>query len=302
MESSYSLTYPQNLSYRTPPKIIAEIGCNHKGDIEIAKQMITIAKEFCDVDYVKFQKRNPSELLSKAQYDAPHPVEDNAYGATYGAHREFLEFDLEQHKEIFEFCNNLNIGYSTSVWDMTSAHEIVSLQPEMIKVGSATNTHLELLNYLCSSYEGEIHVSLGMTTDSEEKTLIDIFTKHNRMKDLVLYHCTSGYPVPAEDICLLGILRLANHYGDQIKGIGFSAHYTGIGLDGPAFVLGADYIERHFTLDRSWKGTDHAASLEPDGLRRVRKDTISVSQALKYKTEAIMEIEESNRTKLKYTD
>ena len=141
-----------------------------------------------------------------------------------------------------------------------------------------------------------------MTTPEEEKQIITLFQKTNRIKDLVLYHCTSGYPVPPEDICLLTISRLRAEYGNIVKGIGFSAHYTGIGLDGPAIVLGADFIERHFTLDRAWKGTDHAASLEPDGLRRVRKDTISVAQALSFKTESIMKIEKPNREKLKYSE
>jgi len=121
-----------------------------------------------------------------------------------------------------------------------------------------------------------------------------------RLKDTVLYHCTSGYPVPVSDVCLLELNHIAERYGDSIKAVGFSAHYTGIGLDAPAFLLGAQYIERHFTLDRSWKGTDHAASLEPDGLRRVRKDTINLAQALREKDKEILEIEVDQRKKLKF--
>ena len=291
-----------DLIKRDPPTIIAEIGCNHKGDIEIAKEMIRVAKVFCDAQYVKFQKRNPKELLTAEQYNAPHPVQENSYGKTYGDHREFLEFSAQQHKELMEYCDQIGIGYSTSVWDLTSAQEIVDLNPPFIKIGSPSNTHYKMLSYLCENYSGDIHLSLGMTTPEEETKIINLFDSFDRLKDLVIYHCISGYPVPPEDICLLSISRLKSKYETRIKGVGFSAHYTGIALDGPAFVLGADFIERHFTLDRAWKGTDHAASLEPDGLRRVRKDTISVSQALNFKTDSIMEIEKPNRVKLKYSD
>ncbi|HCG91168.1 MAG TPA: N-acetylneuraminate synthase [Dehalococcoidia bacterium] len=292
----------EDLINRPSPTIIAEIGCNHKGDLDTAKEMIKIAKVFCDAQYVKFQKRNPKELLSYEQYNTPHPIEENSYGKTYGEHREFLEFSVAQHQELMEYCEEIGIGYSSSVWDMTSAKEIVSLNPDFIKIGSPSNTHTKMIEYICKEFHGDIHLSLGMTTPKEESEIIDTFQKYSRLSDLVLYHCTSGYPVPPKDICLLSISRLKSDYQEQIKGVGFSAHYTGIGLDGPAFILGADYIERHFTLDRAWKGTDHAASLEPDGLRRVRKDTLTISQALSYKTQAIMDIEKPNRIKLKYTD
>ena len=283
-----------------PARIIAEIGCNHKGSMEIALDMIRIAKVFCNVDYVKFQKRNPKELLSDEQYNAPHPVSYNSYGNTYGEHREFLEFSIDQHKHLKDYCDELGILYSCSVWDLTSLKEIIDLNPVCIKIPSAMNTHWDLLQCACDHYDGDIHLSLGMTTRGEEKQIIDFFDKNARMKDLVLYHCTSGYPVAPCDINLLEIKRIAEEYKGRVKGIGFSAHYTGIGLDGPAFLLGANYIERHFTLDRAWRGTDHAASLEPDGLRRVRKDTIVVAEALRYKEMEILDIEAPQREKLKY--
>ena len=116
------------------PKVIAEIGCNHKGDFEIAKEMIKTAKIFCEADVVKFQKREPEELLTEKQYNEPHPVPHNSYGDTYGEHREFLEFSYEQHKKLKEFAEEMGITYSTSVWDLTSAEEIVKLNPEFIKL------------------------------------------------------------------------------------------------------------------------------------------------------------------------
>ena len=109
------------------PKIIAEIGCNHKGDLEIAFDLIKLAKD-CGANIAKFQKRNSKELLTKEQYNTPHPNPINSYGDTYGAHREFLEFSLDQHKALKKYCKKLDIEYSTSVWDITSAKEIPSKQ------------------------------------------------------------------------------------------------------------------------------------------------------------------------------
>lgn len=111
------------------PKIIAEIGCNHKGDMKIAKEMIMTAATYCKADVVKFQKRCNKELLTSEEYNAPHPHPENSYGPTYGAHREFLEFSLEQHRQLQEWCKEFGIEYSTSVWDITSAKEICTLHP-----------------------------------------------------------------------------------------------------------------------------------------------------------------------------
>ena len=282
-----------------PPIIIAEIGCNHKGDINIAKEMIKIAKEFCQIDCVKFQKRNNRELLSEAQYNAPHPNPDNAYGETYGKHREFLEFTIEQHKELKAYCEQIGIEYSSSVWDVSSAKEIASLKPRYIKVPSACNLNKALLGFLCDNYKGEIHVSIGMTNKEEEESLVTYFEKKGRNRDLVLYSCTSGYPVPIEDICLLEIMRLREKFSQRVKSIGFSGHHNGISVDTVAASLGASHIERHFTLNRTWKGTDHAASLEPDGLRRVCRDVRNIALALNYKGKDILDIEQEQRKKLK---
>lgn len=291
-----------NVIGMAPPILIAEIGCNHKGDMAIAKDMIRVSNDFCNVDYVKFQKRNNRELLSERQYMAPHPVPENAYGATYGEHREALEFSMTQHEDLKKLCDDLGIGYSCSVWDLSSLKDIMALEPDHIKIPSAMNTHMVLLKEMAEKYSGDMHVSLGMTTLAEEEAIIELFRSSGRLQDVVLYHCVSGYPVPVQDICLLGIRRLVDLYAGDVKAIGFSAHYTGIGLDGPAYVLGAEYIERHFTLDRSWRGTDHSASLEPDGLRRVRKDTIAVAKAMRHKEQEILGIEKEQRDKLKFCD
>jgi N-acetylneuraminate synthase len=221
------------------PYVIAEAGCNHKGDMNIARELIKTAAEFCKVDAIKFQKRRNCELLTPEQYNAPHPNPANSYGNTYGEHREALEFSVEQHAQLKAWCEEMGLTYATSVWDLTSAKEIAGLEPRFIKIPSACNNHYPMLSWLCENYQGEIHISLGMTTHQEERELIDFFAGKNRSKDLVVYSCTSGYPVPSEDICLLEISRIREAYGESIKHVGFSGHHTGIAVDVAAYTLGA---------------------------------------------------------------
>jgi len=282
------------------PKVVAEIGCNHRGDMETARELVMVAAQFCKVDVAKFQKRCNRELLTPAEYDAPHPNPVNSYGRTYGEHREFLELNLEQHRELKDLCESFKVDYCTSVWDMTSAREISSLRPKLIKIPSACNTHHEMLGLLCDNYGGEIHISLGMTTRAEEDELIELLDRKGRLKDTVLYHCISGYPVPFESLYLLEIPRLIKSYGSRVKGIGYSGHHLGIAADVAAFTLGADWFERHFTLDRTWKGTDHAASLEPDGMRRVVRDLRATAKALQTLPGDLADIEIPQRDKLKW--
>lgn len=284
------------------PFVIAEIGCNHKGDMEIAKELVKTAAIYCKADAVKFQKRCNRELLTPEQYNAPHPNPANSYGKTYGEHREFLEFTIDQHKELKEYCEQMDIIYSTSVWDLTSAKEIAGLNPQFIKIPSACNNHYKMLEWLCDNYDGEIHISLGMTTHEEEEKLIRLFERKGRNKDLVVYVCTSGYPVPFEDVCLLEISRVRDAYERRVKRIGFSGHHLGIAVDIAAYTLGASIIERHYTLDRTWKGTDHAASLEPEGIRKLKRDLMATFSALHYKEKEILDIEAIQRDKLKYRE
>lgn len=282
------------------PYIIAEAGCNHMGQMDVAKDLIETAACFCKADAIKFQKRCPKELLTEEQYNAPHPNPVNSYGDTYGAHREFLEFTVEQHAQLKAWCEEAGIVYATSVWDMTSAQEIASLKPKFIKIPSACNTNFEMLQWLCDNYEGEIQLSFGMTSYEEEEQIVRLFEENHRAKDLVLFNCTSGYPVPFEDVCLLEIKRMREAYESRVKAIGFSGHHLGIAVDVAAYTLGADVIERHYTLDRTWKGTDHAASLEPEGMRKLVRDLNAVHEALNYKSSEILPIEQVQRDKLKY--
>ena len=283
------------------PKIIAEIGCNHKGDLDTAFELIKLAKD-SGADIAKFQKRNSKELLTEEQYDAPHPNPINSYGDTYGAHREFLEFNTEENKLLKKYCEEIGIEYSTSVWDVTSAQKMITFQPNFLKVPSACNNHFEMLEVLRDEFEGEVHLSLGMTTIKEEEKIISFFDKNNANDRLVIYSCTSGYPVPFPDVCLMEINRLYGLYENKVKTIAFSGHHLGIAIDIAAYTLGAKYIERHFTKDRTWKGTDHSASLEPTGLKKLVRDLHATYESLNYKKSEILDIEAPQREKLKWKE
>lgn len=282
------------------PVVVAEIGCNHMGDPEIAKELILIAK-YCGADYAKFQKRNPGELLSREQYDAPHPEPWHAFGETYGKHREFLELSAAQHAELKAFAEAQQIGYACSVWDTASAEEIIALNPDYIKIPSACNTNFRLMRMVRDNYSGDVHVSLGMTEPDEVEALVAFFEETHDAKDrLVLYSCTSGYPIGFADMCILEINNLYERYASRIKQIGFSGHHLGIAVDIAVYTLGARWIERHFTKDRTWKGTDHAASLELPGLQKLVRDLNHTWEALRFKKDPILDIEMPQRNKLKY--
>ena len=272
------------------------------GQMEIAHDLTNTAAIFCKADAIKFQKRCPRELLTPEQYHAPHPNPCHAFGKTYGEHREFLEFSAQQHAQLKIWCEDVGITYATSVWDMTSAKEIAALHPKFIKIPSACNNNWEMLQWLCDNYEGEIQISFGMTTHKEENQIVDLFERNKRLKDLIVFGCTSGYPVAFKDVCLLEVTRLKETYGNRVKGIGFSGHHLGIAVDNVAYALGASYIERHYTLDRTWKGTDHAASLEPDGIRKLARNLNAIYDSLSYKEEEILPIEQVQREKLKYRE
>merc|ERR1712217_453050 len=248
------------------------------------------------------QKRCPKELLTPEQYNAPHPNPNNSFGSTYGEHREFLELSVDDHRELQAHCQSIGLEYSCSVWDTTSAKEIVSLNPTLIKVGSPSNMHWELMTVLREEYTGEVHISTGMTKKEEIEQIVKFWEegKGNAKERVVLYNCTSGYPVPFKDVCLLDLRLIQSKYAGRVKAIGFSGHHLGIAVDMCAYAMGAEWNERHFTKDRTWKGTDHAASLEPAGLGKLCRDLVATYESLSMKATDVLDIESEQRDKLKY--
>jgi N-acetylneuraminate synthase len=246
--------------------IIAEIGCNHQGDVDIARRMIEVAR-YCGVDAVKLQKRDNRHYLTPAQYDKVYD-NPNSFGKTYGEHREFLELSVDEHAELREHAESLGLACFASVWDANSARQMIEMNPEMVKIPSACITDENLLGAV-NTPDVPVLVSAGMSTIEELDRMV---ARLDKVDELYLFQCTSTYPCDFKDINLSVIPMLKERYKGRVKGVGYSGHHLGIAVDIAAVAMGASLIERHFTLDRTMKGTDHAASLEPEGMRRLVRD------------------------------
>lgn len=282
--------------------LVAEIGATHIGKIDRAKLLIKLAA-LSGADYVKFQKRFPEESVPKEIQNKPHPNLDFSYGNTYLEHRKKLELSIEQHIELAEYCHSVGTKYSTSVWDVTSAKEVISkINLDYIKIPSACNTNISLLDCVFLEYNGDVHISTGMTTEDEFLSLFDrIINFYKCSNRVVIYHCTSEYPCPFDHIHLLEILKLKEMCKPYGMKVGFSDHGYGIAASVVGYSFGAEWIERHFIDDRTFKHTDAAASLEPGGFSRLERDLRNIEKSLTFKKNiSIMEMEQ--RRKLKFID
>jgi N-acetylneuraminate synthase/sialic acid synthase len=271
--------------------VIAEIGSNHQGDIDLMKEMMIVAKR-CGADYVKSQKREPKLCLTEEQYKGSY-ISPHSFGKTYGEHKEALEFSKEEWKELFEFATDNEIKLFASVFDTTSTDLMNELGSELFKIGSAEVNKLQLLEHI-KSFDKPIILSTGMSTLEEIDIAVDVL----RGSNLTLMHCTSSYPCKEEDVNLNIIKTLRNRYSLPL---GLSGHYVqGSGaIECAAVALGAVWVERHFTLDRTMKGSDQSSSLEAVGLERVIKSIRSVEKSMGSKNKTILECEKSARIKFK---
>lgn len=274
--------------------VTAEIGCIHIGSLDRAKELAKLAK-ICGADVLKTQKRNPEESTKKELWNKPHPNQIFSYGKTYLEHRKNVELSIEDHYKLKKYCEEIEIEYSTSVWDMTSAKEIVALNPKSIKIPSALNTNEELFNFLINEYNGKIHISTGMLNLEERIKLCTKWRKYNNR--VVIYQCTSAYPCPFDKLYLREIYKLADTW--DFNNVGYSNHGLGIAMFPIALTLGANYFEAHFTDDRLFKHTDSQTSLEPQGLSKVVRNLKAAEQALRYKPEELDDIEKEQKEKLR---
>ena len=272
------------------PYLIAEIGQNHNGDIELAKELIKMAVQ-CGVNAVKFQKRDiQSELTSKAYnalYDNP-----NSFGATYGKHREYLEFDENQHSELKKYAESLNITYFCTVCDIPSLEMMERLDVPFYKVASRDLTNIPLIEAL-GKLGKPIIISTGMATYED----IDdaLLTLNLPFDKLIIMHCTSEYPCKPENANLNVINTLRNKYGYLV---GYSDHTSGVIVSSVSTVLGACIIENHITLDRSMKGTDQAGSLERSGLMKLSEYISTINKALGNPEKQFIDNVEQSKIKL----
>ena len=252
-----------NFDYKMP-NVIAEIGCNHMGDINTAKELIDLAKE-AGAQYVKFQKRNNRELLTEEQYNAPHPNLNNSYGDTYGAHREFLEFNVQQNKELKEYCDKKSIDFLSTPFDDDAVDLLAPMMP-FFKIASADITNTPLLRKVAEVGKPVV-LSTGASTIQEIEYAINELTSKGA-PSVALLHCMLNYPTDYDNAGLSMIPNLKRLFPACV--IGYSDHTLPerdmLTLT-TAVTLGATIIEKHFTHDKSIVGNDHFHSMDMQDLK-----------------------------------
>lgn len=269
--------------------VIAEIGINHNGDMNICKQLIDWAV-LCGCDAVKFQKRTIDKVYSKEYLDG---YRESPWGKTQRAQKEGIEFGLVEYKEIDKYCREKGIDWFASAWDIDSQLFLQQFNCKYNKVASAMLTKDELIEIIAK--EGKhTFIATGMSTYEEIDHAVEIFKKYDCSYELM--HCNSTYPMKNEDANLLMIPTLRERYGCNI---GYSGHETGRIVSLAAVALGATSIERHITLDRAMYGSDQAASLEVDELQRLLKDIRCLETALGTGEKILTEAELITKKKLR---
>lgn len=251
-----------------PVYIVAEIGINHNGDLDIAKRLIDVAN-FTGCDAVKFQKRIPEFCVPPEQQDR---MRETPWGyITYLEYRSRMEFGLEEYREIDRYCREKGITWFASCWDEPSVDFMRQFDPPCYKIPSAALTNTALLKHFQKTGRPLI-LSTGMSTIDEIRSAVEVLGIDN----LLIAHCTSTYPCPPKELNLKMIETLRNEFPCPI---GYSGHEVGLPTTIAAVALGVSYVERHVTLDRAMWGSDHAASVEPGGVERLVKYIRVVEEA-----------------------
>ena len=245
--------------------VIAEIGHNHQGNLETAREMFKVAKE-CGADAVKLQKRNNRELFTKAGYEKPYE-NPNSYGATYGEHREFLEFGGIEYKELLDYANEIGVTMFSTAFDFSSADFLAKLDMPAYKIASGDLKNIPLLTHI-AEFQKPMILSTGGGTMDDVNRAYDAVMPINQQ--LCILQCTAGYPAEFSELNLSVITTFRERFPNTV--IGLSSHDNGIAMAIAAYMLGARVVEKHFTLNHTWKGTDHAFSLEPIGFRKMVRD------------------------------
>lgn len=245
--------------------VIAEIGQNHQGNVEICKQLFDAAKH-AGAHAVKLQKRNNNKLYTKEMYNSLYNSE-NAFAETYGAHREALEFNIDQYKELIAYAKKIGITFFATAWDYDSADFLEALDMPAYKIASGDLINTPLLKYI-AAFGKPMIISTGGATMEDVARAYDAVAPIN--PHIAILQCTAGYPPAWEELNLSVITTLRNTFPDIV--IGFSSHDSGIAMAVAGYALGARIVEKHFTLNRAMKGTDHAFSLERQGLEKMVRD------------------------------
>lgn len=253
---------------RQPCFFVAEIGINHNGDLELARQLVAAAV-LAKCDAVKFQKRSVDVVYSKEELDRPR---ESPFGTTNGDLKRGLEFGFEQYLAIQEYCRMHNMLWFASCWDEASVDFMAKFHPPCFKIASASLTDDNLLRHH-RRYKAPIILSTGMSTIEQIDHAVEVLGTEN----LILMHATSTYPAKPDELNLRAIPVLRERYGVPV---GYSGHEVGLATSIAAVALGACMVERHITLDRAMWGSDQAASVEPGGFQRLVKDARSIETAM----------------------
>ena len=276
---------------RKRPFLIAEIGINHNGSVELAKRLIDLAKKY-NFDSVKFQKRDSDICVPEQQKGK---MRTTPWGdMTYLEYRKKIEFNTSEYKEIDNYCKKIKIDWFSSVWDTNSLKFMEEFNTKYNKVASPVLTNQVLLE-LIAKEKKLTFISTGMSKMSDINKAVNIF-KRNKC-NFVLMHCVSNYPCPEEDLNLNLITILKKKFKCKI---GYSGHESSVSPSLAAWFLGADYIERHITLERSMYGTDQAASLSEQGIRELTSLLAKFPQMLGNGKKVISKEEKKLIPKFKY--
>jgi sialic acid synthase len=253
--------------------VIAELGHNHQGSLEQAKAMLTVAKD-CGANAVKLQKRSNRTLFSREFFDQPYDNEFS-FGSTYGEHREALEFDRDEYVALQRYAREIGITLFATPFDFESADFLAELDVPAYKFASADLVNTPLLRHVAALGKPMLLSTGGGTMEDVDRAVETIRPINEQ---LCILQCTAAYPCETEDLNLRVITSLRERYPDFV--IGLSDHQNGISMALVAYMLGARVIEKHFTLNHAWKGTDHGFSLMPEGLRKLVRDLRRVPVAL----------------------
>jgi len=272
--------------------IIAEIGINHNGDLNVAKRLIDIAA-VAGCDAVKFQKRDPDVCVPEHQKNVE---KDTPWGTmTYLEYKHKTEFGKKEYDEIDQHCRNKAISWSASPWDLGSLEFLLQYDIPFIKIPSAMLTNLKLIEAAAKSGK-KVILSTGMSTEEEIYKAICVLEPGPEMYDYAILHCNSTYPAPLDELNLSCIKTMKDKYGCEV---GYSGHEFRLGTSVAAVYLGATIIERHITLDRSMWGSDHLSSVEPQGLFKLVSGIRELEQSFGDGKIKVTESEKPVRKKLR---
>jgi len=280
------LNFTDSLKNKDSSYIIAEIGNNHQGSLELALKMSEEAI-YCGVDAIKFQRRNNKELFTEEFYNSPY-INSNSFGDVYGEHRENLELSLQDLDKLKSYIESKNCDFLVTPFDFSSLEDLEKINCSFYKIASADIVHIPLIEKIANTLK-PIILSTGFATYADINRAVKRLDEFK--SDYSLLHCTASYPANVSDMNLNCIPEMIKRYPNAFR-IGLSDHENGIDSASIAYLLGARIFEKHFTLNRANKGTDNSFSLEPTGLKKLVRNIKRIPICLGNSSHDLLKVEE----------